>query len=287
MSETKLLDITNDYIFKRTFGYTESGEVTKILLRDILQDNINSIELNNQTITEKELMDDKVGIMDIKAVLNGSTQCDIEMQVVNQHNIEKRILFYWARMYAQTIKEGDLYNELKKSICVLIADFELDGLGEIKKYITKWNIREEEYKSIILTDVLELVIIELPKYMKYAKKEKRENLNLWLDFFKNPEVMIMLNEKDNENIKETKEAIKKAQENLEEISKNEHERYLAELREKYIRDQFAVQEYGYIKGKEEGRIELIRTMIDNGVPISQIADMLKLKVSEIEDMLNC
>ena len=38
MSETKLLDLTNDYIFKRTFGYTESGEVTKILLRDILQD---------------------------------------------------------------------------------------------------------------------------------------------------------------------------------------------------------------------------------------------------------
>ena len=194
-------------------------------------------------------------------------------------------------MYTQTIKEGNKYNDLKKSICVLIADFELDGLKEIKKYITKWNIMEEEYKSVILTDVLELVIIELPKYMKYAKKEKRENLNLWLDFFKNPEVIIMVNENDEKNIKETKEAIKKAQENLEKISKNEHERYLAELREKYIRDQVAVQEYGYIKGKEEGkeegRIELIRTMIDNGVPISQIADMLKLKVSEIEEMLNC
>lgn len=183
MSETKLLDITNDYIFKRTFGYAESGEVTRILLRDILQDNINSIELNNQTITEKELMDDKVGIMDIKAVLDRNTQCDIEMQVVNQHNIEKRILFYWAKMYTQTIKEGSQYNDLKKSICVLIADFELDGLKEIKKYITKWNIREEEYKSVILTDVLELVIIELPKYVKYAEKEKRENLNLWLNFF--------------------------------------------------------------------------------------------------------
>ena len=48
MGETKLLDITNDYIFKRTFGYTESGEVTKILLRDVLQDNVDSIELKNQ-----------------------------------------------------------------------------------------------------------------------------------------------------------------------------------------------------------------------------------------------
>lgn len=268
--KVELLDLTNDYVFKRTFGYKESWEVTRIFLRDILLDDISEIKLDNQTITEKELMDDKVGILDIKAVLNRNTHCDIEMQIVNQHNIEKRILFYWAKMYAQTIKEGNAYNELKKSICVLIADFELDGLHEIKKYITKWNIREEEYKSIILTDVLELVIIELPKYMKYAKKEKRENLNLWLDFFKNPEVIVMASGNDENNIKETKQAIKKAQKNLEEISKDEHERYLAELREKYIRDQVAIQEYGYYKGIDEGieqgqneeKIEIAKKMLE-------------------------
>ena len=58
---------------------------------------------------------------------------------------------------------------------------------------------------------------------------------------------MVMNEKDNKSVKETKQA----QKNLEKISKDEHERYLAELREKYIRDQVAVQEYGYIKGKEE------------------------------------
>ena len=289
MSETKLLKLTNDYIFKRIFGYKESREVTKILLRDVLANDINTIELNNQTITEKELMDDKVGIMDIKAVINGNIECDIELQVVNQHNIEKRILFYWAKMYTQTIKEGNEYSDLKKSICVLIADFELDGLKEVKKYITKWNIREEDYKSVILTDVLEIVIIELPKYMKYAKKEKRENLNLWLEFIKNPEVVIMSNENDEKGIKETKEAIKKAQENLEEISKDEHERYLAELREKYVRDQVAVQEYGYIKGKEEGReeghkeekIRIAKKMLDMGIDFEIICKTTGLSQEEI------
>ena len=290
MSETKLLNITNDYIFKRTFGYTESGEVTKILLRDVLQDDVNAIELNNQTITEKELMDDKVGIMDIKAVINGNTECDVEMQVVNQHNIEKRILFYWAKMYTQTIKEGNQYNDLKKSICVLIANFEVDSLKDVKKYITKWNIREEEYRSVILTDVMEIVIIELPKYMKYAKKGKRENLNLWLEFFKNPEVRIMSNENDEKNIKETKEAIKKAQENLEKISKDEHERYLAELREKYIRDQVAVQEYGYVKGKEEGReeekIEIAKKMIEKGIDYETISITTGLSEEKIIKLSN-
>ena len=294
MSEQKLLNLTNDYIFKRTFGYKESWEVTRILLRDILQDNISKIELDNQTITEKELMDDKVGIMDIKAVLNGNMQCDIEMQVVNQHNIEKRILFYWAKMYTQSIKEGNQYNDLKKTICVLFADFELDGLHEIKKYLTKWNIREEEYRNVVLTDVLELVIIKLPKYMRYANKEKRKNLNLWLEFLNNPEVRMMLNENDNEEIKETKQAINKAQEKLEEISQNEHERYLAELREKYIRDQVAVQEYGYIKGKEEGREEgrkegeinskrdIAKKLLKEGMTTEMVAKITELTVDEVE-----
>ena len=171
----------------------------------------------------------------------------------------------------------------------MIASFKLDGLTDIKKYITKWNIREEEYKSVILTDVLEIVIIELPKYMKYAKKEKRENLNLWLEFFKNPEVIIMANENDENNIKETKEAIRKAQENLEKISKDEHERYLAELREKYIRDQVAVQEYGYIKGREEGREEgkeeVARKLLEKNESIEYITDVTGLTEEEIKGLM--
>ena len=193
-------------------------------------------------------------------------------------------------MYTQTIKEGDQYNNLRKSICVLIANFEVDALKEIKKYITKWNLREEEYKSVILTDVMEIVIIELPKYMEYAKKERRKNLNLWLSFFKNPEVTIMINEDDKEDIKETKEAIKKAQDKLEQISNDEHERYLAELREKYIRDQVAVQEYGYYKGKEEGMkeqsIEIAKKMLEKAYDIKDIVETTGLTEEEIEKLQN-
>ena len=280
MSKQKLLNLTNDYIFKRTFGYEESSEITKIFLRDILQDKIKHIELNNQTITEKELMDDKVGIMDIKAVLNENIQCDVEMQVINKHNIEKRILFYWAKMYAQTIKEGDEYNDLKKSICVLLADFELDNLREIKKYKTKWNIREEEYKSVILTDVLELAIIELPKYVRYANKEKKENLNLWLKFIKDPEVKIMENNEDEKSVKETKQAIQKAQEELEKISQDEHERYLAELRQKHIMDTNAVRALGYDKAK----MDIAKKLKEEKVDIIIISKATGLTKEEIEKL---
>ena len=84
----KLLDIKNDYVFKRTFGYKGDEEVTKVLLRDILGMKVNEIDLDVNPITEKELMDDKLGIMDIASVVNDNVQVDIEMQVVNKNNID-------------------------------------------------------------------------------------------------------------------------------------------------------------------------------------------------------
>ena len=51
---------------------------------------------------------------------------------------------------------------------------------------------------------------------------------------------------------EEDKAIQKAKEVLEEISKDERERYLAELREKYILDQKAIEDAGYDKGLKDG-----------------------------------
>ncbi len=294
MSNQNLLKLTNDYIFKRTFGYTGDEKITRVFLRDILQTDITEITLDNATITEKELIDDKVGIMDIKAVLNGTIQCDIEMQVVNQDDIEKRIIFYWGKMYTQSIKKGDGYGTLPKTISVLIADFELDNLKDIKKYITKWNIREEEYKSIILTDTLEIYIIELPKFIKYTQDKKLDNMNLWVNFIRNPEVIVMTDENDNKSIKETKTAVNEAQEKLRKLSQDKHERELADLREKYIRDQYSIEKYGYKKGREDGMqegkrqkaIEVAKKMLSEKVDIKIIEKVTELTKEELEQLKN-
>ena len=76
--------------------------------------------------------------------------------------------------------------------------------------------------------------MELPKFEKYKKGRALDN---WVKFILNPKVIDMSNKE-----------IKKAKELLEEISKNDQERYLAELREKYIRDQKATEGAGYDKG---------------------------------------
>ena len=182
----ELLDPKNDYVFKRIFGHTGNEEITKGLLQSIIPDKIDKIELDSNPITEKDLLDDKVGILDIKAKLNdGNVNCDIEMQVATQENIAERMLFYWSKMYTQTINSGDQYDSLKRCISILITDYDLDKLKEIPEYVTKWKIREEKYSKLVLTNDLELYIISLEK-AKNSKKNKKEELYNWLKFINNP-----------------------------------------------------------------------------------------------------
>lgn len=65
------------------------------------------------------------------------------MQIVQKDSIEKRLMFYWSKLYTSGIHEGDSYEVLNKTIAILIANFELNSIKEIPKYHTKWEIRED------------------------------------------------------------------------------------------------------------------------------------------------
>ena len=117
---SKLLDMKNDYVFKRIFGHIGNEEITAGLLSSILDRNVSNLKLDNNPILEKDLLDDKVGILDIKAKIDNNINCDIEMQVLDQKDIEKRLLYYWSKMYEKSITSGKDYIELEKSIAILI-----------------------------------------------------------------------------------------------------------------------------------------------------------------------
>ena len=59
--------------------------------------------------------------------------------------------------------------------------------------------------------------------------------------------------------------IVKAKKVLDEISQDEHERYLAEMREKYILDQNATEAAGYDKGLKKGIEEGLKKGHEKGV----------------------
>ena len=102
-----------------------------------------------------------------------------------------------------------------------------------------------------MTDAIEIYIIELPKVEKYKRGEA---LDLWVEFIKNPKVINMSNGE-----------IKKAKEVLEKISQDKNERYLAELREKFIMDQKAIEDAGYDKGLSAGIEQGIKQGVEQGI----------------------
>lgn len=152
----------------------------------------------------------------------------------------------------------------------------MEKLKDIPKYHTKWNMREEEFQKIVLTKDIEFHIIELPKFKEYQKKNWDDKINIWLNFIERPGEIAMENGKD----KEFKE-IKDARKVLEDISQDEHERWMANLREKYILDQNAIRDAGYedgvAAGKKAGIEEGKKTGIEEGEKNKSLAIAKKMK----------
>ena len=129
-----------------------------------------------------------------------------------------------------------------------------------------------------MTDGIEIYIIELPKFEKYINDS---TLSDWVKFIINPKVIDMKNEE-----------VKKAKKVLDEISQNEEERRLAELREKYIMDQKAVEAAGYDKGLkcgieqgiETNRIQIARKMKNQGFDADTIRNITDLSIEEINKL---
>ena len=300
---------TNDYVFKKIFGQVGNESITKSFINSILETKIQSVNLEGNTILEKDLLDEKVGILDIKAKLDDEIMCDIEMQILNHKDIDKRIMFYWSKLYSSNIKSGQNYNFLKKTISILIANFEMENLKELPKGHTEWKIREKNFSKIVLTNVFELHIIEIPKIKRQLKKikvcEEEKELATWIKFLTNPEELGELDMGENEELK-------KAKEEFENMQNDEYEQRMAELRMKHIMDTKAIEEYGYDRGLEEGlkrgieqgieqglkqgietgleqgeknaKLEIAKKLLNEGISTQKIAELINISKDEIESI---
>ena len=181
----KLLIPKNDVVFHCLFR-KGNEKITKALISSIIEVKIKEIELDNDRYLLATYPEQKVGILDLNAKLDDGVLCNIEIQLADKGNIEKRILDYWSRLYGSQLKVSNKYSDLRKTIVILIADYELGLLKDIEKIHTKWQIREEEYLEKVLTEDLEIHIISLPKARKKWKEEKNSELLQWLAFLDNP-----------------------------------------------------------------------------------------------------
>ena len=157
-----------DIVFQNLFGEVGSEEITKDLLSTILDEQINEIDLNQNIVLRRRSLEDKMGVVDVLAKINNNEYCNIEMQIVDHKNSKKRTLYYWAKKYTQGIQKGNDYKDLKRTICVLIADFEVEDLEELG-FHSKWKIIDENERKKVLTDDFEIHINLLTKVNSFSE----------------------------------------------------------------------------------------------------------------------
>lgn len=207
------------------------------------------------TSLRKKYEEDKLGILDVRVLLNNSTQIDIEIQVSPFPLWPERSLFYLAKMFTDQIEKGEGYERLEKCVHIGILDFIL--FGEDEEYYSCFHIRED-LRNRLYTDKLEVHILELPKLKKNDYPET-ELLN-WAKF------MNAERQEEFEEMAEKDKYIEKAYEALKNISADDEKRLEYEAREKALRDHNylmksnweAGEKIGISKGMEQGESRVNR-----------------------------
>jgi len=277
-----ILQPKNDVVFKALFS-REKPRITQAMLEAILKMKIDKLELDKSTDLLNENADDKNGRLDLRAIINGNTECDIEVQLTSNDNIAERFVYYWAKMYAANLKIGDTYSDLRKTISIIILDDNFKLTKNLGKPQTTWKIRENENTHLILTDYFEIIIIEIPKVLKAYHKNPNDEVLQWMLFLDNPE------KEEVTRIMEENKDIKEAKEELDRISQDDILRRKALNRTLEIADRLQLKkeaEEALEKGKKEKTNEIVKRMKDADLSIEQIAQIVELKVDEVKAILN-
>ena len=293
LAQGKLLKPKLDVVFHALFR-EDNKELLGALTSDILKEEVKIKTTDKNRYVDIEEANDKLGVMDLRAELEDGAYCIIEIQLKQHKNEAERILYYWADAYSRQIKRGDRFGKLQKTISIAILDHELEELRGMEEIGVKWQIRDEITGKRILTDRLELIIIELPKARKMYKTNPNNTVCQWMLFLDNP------NQKEVVQIMKENKDINKAIDELEQVSGNEKLRRIAELKEKYIRDEQASIEYaqdeGYKHGKEDGiaegeargkakgKTEIAKKMLKKCMKIEDVIELTGLSQEEIEKL---
>ena len=284
--ETKdILQPKNDVVFQALFTRGKES-ITKAMLEDILKIKIDKLELDKSKDLLNDNKDDKNGRLDLRAVINGDTECDIEMQLETHDKFIERVLYYWAKMYVANLKIGDTYSDLRKTISIIILDDAFKLTKNLEKPQTTWKIRENEELHLILTDYFEIIIIELPKVVKAYHKTPNDEVLQWMLFLDNPE------KEEVSRIMEENKDIKEAKEELDRISQDDLLRRRVLNRTLEIADKLQMKkELEEAKkeaqqARENERKDIIKNLHKLNIPIEQISKAVNLSEKEIKEILS-
>ena len=286
----KLFKITlrNDYAFKRVFGVEENKDVLQDLLEcilDIPSKDIAGLELLDKEF-QKELLSEKLGILDIKLRLKDGTFIDIEIQNSWHFDFPERTLYYWSKMYNDAIKQGQDYTKLPKCITINLIG---KGFNKNKRLHNKYLVLEKDTKEPLVSK-LEIHILNLEKarLLKEGqyKDYKAKRLLNWLKFIETDEREVR------EVLEQESPMMRKANATIEIMEISPRDKWLYESRMKYEHDRASCINEGYQQGIQQGfadgahqnKLETARNLTEMGFAVEVIAKATGLSIEEIKSL---
>ncbi|PTY40357.1 Rpn family recombination-promoting nuclease/putative transposase [Brachyspira hampsonii] len=285
MSETKNINVLNDYFMRYMFAKEGHEHILKNLINsvraDYNQEPFEEVKVIN-TFNLKETINDKQSIVDVRAVTKSGETVLVEIQRIGNQSFVYRSLYYWAKGYASNLRKNEKYNDLKQVIVINILDFNL--LKDIDKEHSCYMIKELETNHI-LTNHFEMHFLELPKYIS-ANSNLKDELYAWFYFL---------------TIKEKREKMEDIMDILVKknpIMKEVYDEYNKFVNTKDLFDNYSEYEKNYfdmlalseerIKGREEGikenQITTARNMKNDKIDFNTISKYTGLSVKEIEKL---
>ncbi|MCL2042644.1 MAG: Rpn family recombination-promoting nuclease/putative transposase [Treponema sp.] len=276
-------DPLNDYLFCKVMG--EKGCEVQLLgfinavLGKTRGEQFTSIEiLENKTFTPEKIGDKSV-TFDVRAVLQGKTKVNVEVQLRNRYNMDKRSLFHWSREFSSSLISGQDFNELPDVIAINIVNF--DYLGT-KDFHSCFRLRDDKEPDVILTGALEIHFINMVRYRK-LKQKLNDPLYRWLTWFNKsspPELIAEVVKMDL--------SILNAEEKLAFISGDKDTIDFYNRRFMAMCDETSWRNYERGEGRKEGHqekaIEIARNMKVRGHPLEEIAMDTGLSVNTVKKL---
>lgn len=275
----------NDFIFGKTFGEKGDEEQLLSLLNAILakakHKTLVRIEIVEHRTFTAEVIGDKTSILDIRAVAEDGTRINIEVQLRDYGNMDRRSLFYWSREFASGLDRGGDYSKLANVIAINIVNFEAVSVDD---FHTVFHLWEDAHKDCLLTDALEIHFIDVKKFNALPKKDiKNDSLHRWLTFFDQNISDDLLKE-----LIDMDAAIYKANEKMTFLANDKEVLRLYNMREMaqidYNSGMKKARDEGKAEGKAEAKTETARNLLEMNMTHEQIAKATGLTLEEINSL---
>ena len=179
---------------------------------------------------EREFLDDKLSIVDVKARDDQGCLYQIEIQLLSVPDLPARILYTWADLYSQQLHSGQDYGQLRPTYSIWILAQDL--LRDDPAYAHRYRLCDERGRGLI--DHGGISLMELNKFAAEAVETEEQR---WLKFLIEGE---RLDDADLPDWMQTAE-MRQAMSTLKAFSEKDRAYHAYQARQNYLRQQRSIQ----------------------------------------------